>query len=153
MTGEAEGHSKRNILLCLLGTYILFLVGSVTVLAILLPVLPSNFLPRAIDRGTLVLEMSAALTVVISLIAVPLGFGLMYFFGGFVSTKAMRLYLFVMRGKHIVLPTTPGVTGNTSAERTRLKLKRQLTYWVFILAVVVSFATYLARHRVPVVTP
>ena len=63
----------------MLGTYILFLVGSATVLAILLAILPGDFLPRNFDRGVLVLEMSATLTVVISMIAIPLGFGLMYF--------------------------------------------------------------------------
>ncbi len=148
-----KGHSKRNFLLCLLGTYILFLIGSATVLAILLTALPSDFLPRNVDRGTLVLEMSATLTIVISLIAIPLGFGLMYLFGGFLSTRAMKLYLLITRGKHIVLPKIPDAAPNNPSGGTRLKLRRQVVYWLSILAVVVSFATYLARHRIPIVAP
>jgi len=147
-----KAHNRRNFLLCIIGTYILFLFGSATVLAILLTVMPSSFLPANTDRGSLVLQMSANLTLVISIVAVPLGYVLMYVFGGLLSTRAMKLYLFITRGKHIVLPKTQE-TISSQPITTRLKLRRQITYWLFILAVVVSFATYQARRGIPIVAP
>ncbi len=37
--------------------------------------------------------------------------------------------------------------------RTSVKLRRQLTFFGFIFAVVVSFASYMANHREPLVVP
>lgn len=97
----------------------------------------------------MILGLSATLTVVVSVIAIPLGFGFMYFFGGVVSPKAIKLYLSITKGKHIVLPREPR-PGLQSPEIV-LKLRRQVVYFAFILVIVVSFAAYLAKHRLPIV--
>lgn len=142
----------RNLFLCLVGAYVLLLIGSMAILTYVLPVLPTPLL-RNLNRGTLALELSVILTFVISAIAIPLGFAFMYFFGGVVSTKVIRIYLFITRGKHIVLPRNPTSTPNGKRPRIHLKLDRQLIYFLFIFAVVVSFASYLANHREPLVAP
>ncbi len=141
----------RNFLLCLAGTYLLLLVGSMAILAYVVPVLPTPFL-RNLNKGVLAIELSTILTFIISAIAIPLGFAYMYFFGGAVSTKAIKMYLYVTRGKHIVLPKNQTI----DADRSRgihVRLGRQLTFFGFIFAVVVSFASYLANHREPLVVP
>ncbi len=113
--------------------------------------LPGRFVHIA-DRGLFVIELGAVLTVLVSLIAIPLGFAYMYFFGGVVSPRAMKLYLYLTRGKHIVLPgKTEGADGKSSI--AELRLRRQVLYFLFILAVAVSFAFYLAKQREPLVAP
>jgi len=90
----------------------------------------------------------------ISLLAIPLGYAYMYFFGGFVSTRAIRLYLLITRGTHIVTAKVSELESIRSGKGIRLSLRRQLTYFPFILAVIVSFAIYLSKHHlVPVVSP
>jgi hypothetical protein len=88
---------------------------------------------------------------VISLIAIPLGYAYMYFFGGFVSTRAIKLYLLITRGTHIVTSRISELEAIKAGRGVKLTLQRQLTYFAIILAVVVSFAIYLSKHRLPVV--
>src|SRR5260370_29022215 len=76
----------------------------------------------------------------------------MYFFGGFVSTRAIKLYLLITRGTHIVTSKVSELEAIRAGKGVRLTLKRQLTYFPIILAVVFSFAVYLSKHRVPVVS-
>jgi len=91
---------------------------------------------------------------VISLLAIPLGYANMYFFGGFVSTRAIKLYLLITRGTHIVTTKVSELESIRSGRGVRLTLRRKLTYFPFILAVIVSFAIYLSKHHlVPVVSP
>lgn len=142
----------RNLFLCLVGTYVLLLIGSMAILTYVVPVLPTPLI-RNLNRGTLALELSVILTFVISAIAIPLGFAFMYFFGGVVSTKVIKIYLFITRGKHIVLPKNNAGAPNGKRSRVHLKLDRQLIYFLFIFAVVISFASYLANHREPLVAP
>ena len=142
----------RNLFLCLVGTYVLLLIGSMAILTYVVPVLPTPLI-RNLNRGTLALELSVILTFVISAIAIPLGFAFMYFFGCVVSTKVIKIYLFITRGKHIVLPKNNAGAPNGKRSRVHLKLDRQLIYFLFIFAVVISFASYLANHREPLVTP
>jgi len=149
------GHREeniRNLFLCLVGTYVLLLIGSMAILTYVVPVLPTPLI-RNLNRGTLALELSVILTFVISAIAIPLGFAFMYFFGGVVSTKVIKIYLFITRGKHIVLPKNNAGAPNGKRSRVHLKLDRQLIYFLFIFAVVISFASYLANHREPLVAP
>ncbi len=129
----------------------MLLVGSMAILVYVVPVLPTPFL-RGLNKGVLAIELSTVLTFIISGIAIPLGFAFMYFFGGAVSTKAIKLYLYVTRGKHIVLPKNAESSGE-KPERTYVGLERQLIFFGFIFAVVVSFASYLANHREPLVAP
>jgi hypothetical protein len=140
-----------NFLICIAGTYVLLLVGSMAILTYVVPVLPTPFL-RNLDKGFLSIELSAILTLVISAIAIPLGFAYMYFFGGFLSTKAIKLYLYITRGKHIVIPKNLAAGANGPLN-TNARLRRQLIYFGFIFAVVVSFASYLANNRAPLVAP
>src|SRR6059058_1052967 len=92
--------------------------------------------------------------IVISLLSIPLGYAYMYFFGGFVSTRAIKLYLLITRGTHIVTAKVSELESIRSGKGIRLTLRRQLTYFPFILAVIVSFAIYLSKHHlVPVVSP
>ncbi len=144
-------YNLRNFLLCLVGTYLLLLIGSMAILTYVVPVLPTPFLSN-LNRGLLAIELSTILTFIISAIAIPLGFAFMYFFGGAVSTKAIKLYLCITKGKHIVLPKNQNMVDSESS-RTYVKLGRQLTFFGFIFAVVVSFASYLANHREPLVVP
>jgi len=78
----------------------------------------------------------------------------MYFFGGFVSTRAIKLYLFMTPGTHIVTANVSELESIRSGKGARLTLRRQLIYFAFILAVIVSFAIYLSKHHlIPVVSP
>src|SRR5438445_13089603 len=90
----------------------------------------------------------------ISLLAIPLGCAYMYFFGGFVSTRAIKLYLLITRGTHIVTAKVSELESIRSGKRNKLSLRLQLTYFPFILAFIVSFAIYLSKHHlVPVGSP
>jgi hypothetical protein len=85
-------------------------------------------------------------------VAVPLGYAYMYFFGGFVSTKAIKLYLLITRGTHIVTSKVSELEAIKARRGVKLTLHRQLTYFPIILAVIISFAIYLSKHHLPVVT-
>lgn len=112
-----------------------------------------RFVPKGAQIGTLTLELGLTLTFIISLIAIPLGFIYMYLFGGVVSTRAIRLYLFLTKGKHIITSKMSELETIRASRGVKLTMRRQLTYFGFVLAVVVSFATYLSKHRVPIVSP
>ena len=138
-------------MLCLAGTFILFVVGSIPILSFLLA---DRFLPRSTQLGTLALELGVTLTLVISIIAIPLGFIYMYFFGGVLSTRAIKLYLFLTKGKHVITSRMSELEAIRAGRGLKLTLRRQLTYFAFVLAVVVSFAIYLAEHKdLPIVSP
>ncbi len=129
----------------------MFIVGSIPVLSFLLA---DKFLPRNTQLSTLTLELAVTLTIVISIIAIPLGFIYMYFFGGVLSTKAIKLYLFVTKGKHVITSKMSELEAIRAGKGFKLTLRRQLTYFAFVLAVVVSFAIYLAQHKdLPIVSP
>ena len=145
-------HNKRNLLLFTFGTFILFLFGSSSVLLILSST--TRLLPRNITVELLTLELSATLTLVISLVAVPIGFIYMYFFGGVVSTKVIKLYLFITKGTHVIGSKSSDLSTIETMQGLKLKLRRQLMYFGFILAVVIPFATYEANHKdVPLISP
>jgi len=84
----------------------------------------------------------------VSIVAIPIGYGFTRFFGGIVSTRAIKLYLYIMHGKSIIGSKTSDLEEIARGRGHRLSLRRQLTYFGFILAVVVSFAIYLSRHGV-----
>jgi hypothetical protein len=136
-------HNKRNLLFCILGMWLLFSIGAGTVLTIA----PKNFLSDAVPRLPLSLELGIGLMFFVAPLAVLVGFVYMYFFGGILSTRAMKLYLFVMRGRHVVTPRKSEYADLSVKKGVHLKLRRQFVYFFFILAVVVSFATYLAKRR------
>lgn len=98
------------------------------------------------------LELALTSTIVISLVAIPLGYAYMYFFGGLVSTKAIKLYLLITRGTHIVTSKVSELEAIKAGMGVKLILRRQLTYFPIILAVVFSFAVYLSKHRLPIVS-
>ncbi len=151
-TDTGNSHNKRNLLGCLVGTFILFLIGSSTVLLLLASA--SRVLPANTQVGLVTLALSATLTLVISLIGVPIGFMYMYFFGGVISTKAIKLYLFITKGTHVIGSKTSDLSLVQASRGLRLKLRRQLMYFGFILAVVVPFATYEAKHKdIPLISP
>lgn len=128
----------------------LFLGGSLQVLAYLI----ADKLPRSTQIATLSVELSITATAVISLIAIPLGYGYMYLFGGVVSTKAIKLYLFITRGRTVITSKSSELDAVRNGSGFSVGLKRQATYFLFILAVVVSFAIYLSKHGViPVASP
>jgi len=78
----------------------------------------------------------------------------MYFFGGVVSTRAIKLYLYITRGTHVVGSKNSELAKIQSSKGMRLKLYRQLMFFGFILAVVVPFATYEANHKdLPLISP
>ena len=134
----SDFHNRRNFLICSIASFLLFLIGSVQLLS----------------YRILSLELGLTNAIVISLLATPLGYAYMYFFGGFVSTRAIRLYLLIARGTHIVTAKVSELESIRSGKGVRLTLRRQLTYFLFILAVIVSFAIYLSKHHlVPVVSP
>jgi hypothetical protein len=111
-------------------------------------------LPRNTQVGLLTLALTATLSVVISLIAIPIGFTFMYFFGGVVSTKAIKLYLFITKGTHVVGSKTSELSLVQASRGLKLKLPRQIIYFGFILAVVVPFASYEAKHKdIPLFSP
>jgi hypothetical protein len=89
-----------------------------------------------------------------SLIAIPIGYGLMLFIGGMVSTRTIKLYLYIMHGKTVIASKETELEDIARGKGHRLSLRRQTVYFAFILAVVVSFAIYLSRHSVfPSVSP
>ena len=98
------------------------------------------------------MELGLTSTIVISFVAIPLGYAYMYFFGGFVSTKAIKLYLLITRGTHIVTSKVSELEAIKAGRGVNLGLRRQFTYFVIILAVVISFVIYLSKHRLPVVS-
>lgn len=108
--------------------------------------------PAGAQLGLTSIELGLASTIVISLVAIPLGYAYMYFFGGFVSTKAIKLYLFITRGRHIIASKVSELEAIKAGKGLRLSLLRQLTYFPIILAVVISFAIYLSKHRLPIVS-
>ena len=151
MAGESS-HNRRNILVCFIGTFCLFLVGSSTVLVFLASA--SGVLPRNTQVGLLTFALSATLSIVISLVGIPIGFTFMYFFGGVVSTKAIKLYLFVTRGTHVIGSKTSELSAVQASHGLKLKLRRQIMYFGFILSVVVPFASYEAKHKdIPFFSP
>lgn len=144
-------HNSRNIVLCTLTTFVLFAISSLQVLDYLLA---DKFLPRDTQVGPISLELALVTTLVISLLAIPMGFAMMFFFGGVVSTRAMRLYLYVMRGKSVVVSKSADLQRVAQGRGVGLLLRRQIVYFAFILSVVISFAIYLSRHGVlPIVSP
>ena len=114
----------------------------------------TRLLPRNITIGLVTLALGGALTGVISLIAIPIGFIYMYFFGGVISTKAIKFYLFVTKGTHVIGSKSSDLSKVESSKGVKLKLRRQFMYFGFILAVVIPFATYEANHKdVPLISP
>jgi len=78
----------------------------------------------------------------------------MLFFGGVTSTRAIKLYLFLTRGKTIITSKSSELQGFSTGKGWSSKPKRQIIYFGFILAVVISFAIYLTRHATfPIVAP
>ena len=151
-TAGESSHNRRNILVCFIGTFCLFLVGSSTVLVFLASA--SGVLPRNTQVGLLTFALSATLSIVISLVGIPIGFTFMYFFGGVVSTKAIKLYLFVTRGTHVIGSKTSELSAVQASHGLKLKLRRQIMYFGFILSVVVPFASYEAKHKdIPFFSP
>ncbi len=145
-------HNRRNILVCSIGTFSLFLIGSSTVLVFLASA--SGVLPRNTQVGLLTLALSATLSIVISLVGIPIGFTYMYFFGGVISTKAIKLYLFITKGTDVIGSKTSELSAVQGSRGLNLKLRRQIMYFVFILAVVVPFASYEAKHKdIPFFSP
>ena len=142
-------HTRRNFLICSVISFLLFLIGSIHFLSYLVtyPIGPGNA-----QLGLTALELALTSTLVISLVAIPLGYAYMYFFGGFVSTKAIKLYLLITRGTHIVTSKVSELEAIKAGKGVRLTLHRQLTYFPIILAVIISFAIYLSRHHLPVVS-
>jgi hypothetical protein len=108
--------------------------------------------PGNAQLGLTALELALTSTVVISLVAIPLGYAYMYVFGGFVSTKAIKLYLLITRGTHIVTSKVSELEVIRAGKGVKLTLHRQLTYFPIILTVIISFAIYLSRHHLPVVS-
>jgi hypothetical protein len=108
--------------------------------------------PGGAQLGVTALELGLTSTIVISLVAIPLGYAYMYFFGGFVSTRAIKLYLLITRGTHIVTSKVSELEAIRVGRGVKLTLRRQLTYFPIILAVVISFAIYLSKRRLPVVS-
>jgi hypothetical protein len=147
----SKSHSVRNLVLCISTSFILFLISSAQVLNYLLA---DKFLPRNSQLGMLSLELAIVTTIVTSLIAVPLGYGYMFFFGGVVSTRAIKFYLYMFRGKTVIASKAVDLEDIAKGKGYNLMLRRQLIYFGFILAVVVSFAIYLSRHGIfPIVSP
>ncbi len=146
---QSKTHNARNLTLCFAGTFVLFAAGSIPVISIL-----GRLLPRNTQVSLLALELGVTLTLLISLIAIPLGFIYMYFFGGVLSTRAIKLYLFVTKGKHVITSKMSELEAIRAGKGLNLTLRRQLTYFAFVLAVVVSFAIYLTQHRdLPIASP
>lgn len=144
-------HNIRNLLLCSIVSIGLFLIGSIQVLSFLIA---DKFIPRTTQIGPLAVELALVATAIVSLTAVPLGYAYMYFFGGVTSTRALKLYLFVTRGKTVITSKEAELEAVQKKKGLTISLRRQAVYFGFILAVVVSFAIYLSRHGVfPVVSP
>src|SRR5438094_10523663 len=114
----------------------------------------NRILPKHAQVGLLTLALSATLTLVIPLIGIPIGFTYMYFFGGVISTKTIKLYLFITKGIHVIGSKTSELSAIQASRGLKLKLRRQVMYFGFILAVVVPFATYEAKHKdIPFFSP
>src|SRR5690242_4438861 len=124
----SSSHNVRNLSLCCFVSFLMFLIGSIQVLGFLIS---DNRLPRNAQLGTLSVELALAATLVISLIAIPLGYGYMFFFGGVLSTKAIKLYLFLTRGKTVITSKTADLEAIRAGKGWNLGLKRQLTYFGF----------------------
>jgi hypothetical protein len=140
------------LLICFVTTFILFFIGSSTILPILASA--NRILPRNAEVALVTLALSGTLTIVISLIGIPIGFTYMYFFGGVVSTRAIKLYLFITKGTHVIGSKASELSTVQASRGLKLKLRRQLMYFGFILAVVVPFATYEANHKdIPFFSP
>lgn len=149
---NTKSHLRRNLLICFASTFILFLIGSSTVLLILSST--SRAPPRTAGMLPLSVELSATLTLVISLIGIPIGFTYMYFFGGVISTKAIKLYLFITKGTHVIGSKTSELSIVQASRGLRLSLRRQMMYFGFIIAVAVPFASYEANHKdIPFFSP
>lgn len=147
----SRSHIGRNFILCSATSFLLFLVGSFQVLNFLLA---DRYIPKTTQLTPLSLELALVATLVISLIAVPLGYAFMFFFGGVVSTRAIRLYMYVARGKSVIASKATDLEAVAHGAGSRLTLTRQFVYFGFVLAVVVSFAFYMSRHGVfPIVSP
>lgn len=111
-------------------------------------------MPRGTPLGSFTLELSATLTLVISLIGIPIGFTYMYFFGGVISTKAIKLYLYITKGTHVIGSKTSELSIVQASRGLKLKLRRQIMFFGFIVAVVVPFATYESNHKdIPFFSP
>ena len=114
----------------------------------------TRLLPRNITIGLLTVALAGTLTGVISLVAIPIGFIYMYFFGGVISTNAIKLYLFITKGTHVIGSKSADLSKLEMSKGVKLKLRRQLMYFGFILAVVIPFATYEANHKdLPLISP
>ena len=151
-TNAGSSHNRRNLLICLLGTFIIFFIGSSTLLLFLAS--ESRVLPSNSQVGLLAVALSVTLSLVISVIGFPIGFTFMYFFGGVVSTKAIKLYLFVTKGTHIIGSKTSELSTVQASRGLKLNLRRQIMYFGFILAVVVGFVSYEANHKdIPFFSP
>ncbi len=145
----SDSHNRRNFLICSIVSFLLFLIGSLNFLSYLVT---SAVRPGGAQLAVTALELGLTSTIVISLVAIPLGYAYMYFFGGFVSTRAIKLYLLITRGTHIVTSKVSELEAIGAGKGVKLTLQRQLTYFPIILAVVFSFAVYLSKHRLPVVS-
>lgn len=144
----SASHNRRNFLICSIASFLLLFIGSLHFLSYLVSY-PSR--PGGTQLAFTALELGLTSTIVISLVAIPLGYAYMYFFGGFVSTRTIKLYLLITRGTHIVTSKVSELEAIKAGRGVKLTLQRQLTNFAIILAVVISFAIYLAKHRVPVV--
>ena len=145
----SDSHNRRNFLICLAVSFLLFFIGSVHFLSYLVTY---TIRPGTTQLSVTALELGLTSTLVISLVAIPLGYAYMYFFGGFFSTKAIKLYLLITRGTHIVTSKVSELEAIKAGRGVKLTLHRQLTYFPIILAVITSFAIYLSKHHLPVVT-
>jgi hypothetical protein len=142
-------HNRRNFLICSITTFLLFLIDALHFLS---NVTPYPVRPGSTQLIVAALQLSLISTLVISLVAIPLGYGYMYFFGGYVSTRAIKLYLLITRGTHIVTSKMSELEAIKAGRGAKLTLRRQLTYFPIILAVIISFAIYLSKHRLPLVS-
>ncbi len=147
----SKSHNGAKFTLYTIISFVLFLIGSVQVLNYLLA---DKFIPRNTQVEAVSMELALVTTIVVSLIAVPLGYAYMFFFGGVVSTRAIKLYLYLFRGKSVIASKTADLQQMVKERGSTLTLKRQGIYFGFILAIVVSFAIYMSRHGVfPIVSP
>lgn len=148
-SNPSDSHNRRNFLICSIVSFLLFLIGSVHFLSYLVTY---TVRPAGAQLGLTAIELGLTSTIAISLVAIPLGYAYMFFFGGFVSTKAIKLYLFITRGRHIIASKVSELEAIKAGKGVRLSLRRQLTYFPIILAVVISFVIYLSKHRLPIVS-
>lgn len=139
----SSSHNARNLILFFSISFLLILIESIWILS-------SSLFLRQPLRATQLIEVSAELalvaTVAITGITIPLGFGYMFFFGGVASTRAMKLYLYLTRGKTVITGKSADLQALSREKGWTLKPRRQVIYFAFILAVVISFAIYMTRH-------